>query len=538
MATWAPTDPAVAVRSSATAEDLPEMSFAGQQDTYLNVRGGERRAGGREALLGVALDGAGPRLPGALRASARKMSRSPSSFSSSCRPTSAGILFTANPMTGVRDEVMINAAWGLGEAIVGGHVTPDTFIVDKQTGAIASQQDRRQGRDDGAVGRKARAKNRCRLTSASRPSLEPPQATELAAAGRADRATVRPADGYRMGNRRGHASPSSRRGRSPRCPSRGRCSTGPCRSPKGRYGAQQRHRAAARPALAAFATLAIRVRNEAYREPDAGLSGSTGVFPERVSSLTINDYAYYDFSHVRRVANDPGLPRLIPRARSAGRGGPRRGGRTRRGRDTPPSSPPGPCATWPRHPRRNSSTAPARSRGGGGPLSDDPERHPALSRTGARSLFTFFVQPSRSSARTTRPRLTYLLGFDSAPILAEKSLYDLAMWARTASGLADYLSRRAQRRDRRGVSIARPAPIADAERWREFCRRFAEHLDRFGHAVYDLDFAKSLAGRRARARCSRRSKFFLTRSGAKPARATVPRRQAHVSRPRKSCWRA
>ena len=52
----------------------------------------------------------------------------------------AGIMFTANPLTGARDKVMINAAWGLGEAIVGGHVTPDTFLLDKQTGAVGSEE--------------------------------------------------------------------------------------------------------------------------------------------------------------------------------------------------------------------------------------------------------------------------------------------------------------------------------------------------------------------------------------------------------------
>ncbi len=49
----------------------------------------------------------------------------------------AGIMFTANPLTGARDQVMINAAWGLGEAIVGGQVTPDTVVVEKGSGAIS-----------------------------------------------------------------------------------------------------------------------------------------------------------------------------------------------------------------------------------------------------------------------------------------------------------------------------------------------------------------------------------------------------------------
>jgi phosphoenolpyruvate synthase/pyruvate phosphate dikinase len=52
----------------------------------------------------------------------------------------AGMLFTANPITGARDQAMINASWGLGEAIVGGLVTPDSLIVDKATGRIVVQE--------------------------------------------------------------------------------------------------------------------------------------------------------------------------------------------------------------------------------------------------------------------------------------------------------------------------------------------------------------------------------------------------------------
>ena len=48
----------------------------------------------------------------------------------------SGVLFTADPLTGARDQMMINAAWGLGEAVVGGLVTPDTLVVDKAAGTI------------------------------------------------------------------------------------------------------------------------------------------------------------------------------------------------------------------------------------------------------------------------------------------------------------------------------------------------------------------------------------------------------------------
>ncbi|UCC76059.1 MAG: hypothetical protein JSW37_11145, partial [Anaerolineales bacterium] len=129
----------VAVRSSATAEDLPTASFAGQQDTYLNVRGEENllerikdcwaslwtaRAVTYRARQGF--DQQGVYLAAVVQAMVQ--------------PDVAGILFTANPVTGNRDEAVINASWGMGEAVVSSLVTPDTFTMRKSDSAITSRQ--------------------------------------------------------------------------------------------------------------------------------------------------------------------------------------------------------------------------------------------------------------------------------------------------------------------------------------------------------------------------------------------------------------
>ncbi len=125
----------LAVRSSATAEDLPGASFAGQQDTYLNVRGAP-------ALLdAVQRCWSSLWTPRALEYRARQ-GIDPATVSLAVVvqvmvPSDAsGILFTANPINGARDEIVLDAAWGLGEAIVGGLVTPDHVVVDKTSGAI------------------------------------------------------------------------------------------------------------------------------------------------------------------------------------------------------------------------------------------------------------------------------------------------------------------------------------------------------------------------------------------------------------------
>ena len=125
-------DPAVAVRSSANAEDLPGLSFAGQQETYLNVKGGN-------ALL-KAVRNCWASLWTAQAISYRhendieQGSVAMAVVVQIMVPADvAGILFTANPATGERTEMIVNASFGLGEAVVGGQVTPDTFVVDRES---------------------------------------------------------------------------------------------------------------------------------------------------------------------------------------------------------------------------------------------------------------------------------------------------------------------------------------------------------------------------------------------------------------------
>jgi pyruvate,water dikinase len=124
----------VAVRSSATAEDLPDASFAGQQETYLNVRGQAalveacRRAFASlftDRAISYRADKGFDQVPIALSVGVQRMVRSDLATS--------GVLFTLDTETGFRDVVLINASYGLGEPIVQGSVTPDEYCVFKPT---------------------------------------------------------------------------------------------------------------------------------------------------------------------------------------------------------------------------------------------------------------------------------------------------------------------------------------------------------------------------------------------------------------------
>ncbi len=130
--------PFVAVRSSATAEDLPDASFAGQQETYLNVRGADSIVGKvKECYASTFTDRAVyyrakkgfKHMDVALSAVVQMMAFSRAS----------GVMFTVDVATGDAESILIEGAWGLGEYVVQGVVTPDSFKVRKKDLAIVDR---------------------------------------------------------------------------------------------------------------------------------------------------------------------------------------------------------------------------------------------------------------------------------------------------------------------------------------------------------------------------------------------------------------
>ncbi|MEM4623663.1 MAG: phosphoenolpyruvate synthase, partial [Desulfurococcaceae archaeon] len=129
----------VAVRSSATAEDMPEASFAGQQDTYLNVYGADKvvehvkrcwaslftaRATFYRVAQGI------PHERSYMSVTVQKMVNS----------KAAGVMFTLHPVTGDEKVIVIEGSWGLGESVVGGKVTPDEFVVERGSFKIVEKR--------------------------------------------------------------------------------------------------------------------------------------------------------------------------------------------------------------------------------------------------------------------------------------------------------------------------------------------------------------------------------------------------------------
>ena len=131
----------VAVRSSATAEDLPGASFAGEQETYLHIKGADEVVKAVQAVMASLFtdrsisyraDKGFDHTKVAISAGVQKMVRSDLGCS--------GVMFSLDTDSGFKDVVLINGSWGLGEMIVQGEVTPDEFLVFKKTEAIIDKK--------------------------------------------------------------------------------------------------------------------------------------------------------------------------------------------------------------------------------------------------------------------------------------------------------------------------------------------------------------------------------------------------------------
>ena len=480
-------DPPVAVRSSATAEDLPEMSFAGQMETYLNVCGignvlaAVKRCWGSlwtaRALAYRAQHGIRPE---DVTIAVVVQQLVPAEV--------AGILFTANPLTGARDQIMLNAAWGLGEAIVGGQVTPDTIVVAKQTGAITSQEiatkEMMTVRVPGGTREEpVPAEKRRRV------ALPPEQAAGLARLGaEIEQLYGRPMDiEWAMCDKRIFilqarpitALPEPRVRLEWKLPSPGK-----------QYARSSVIELLPNPLLPLFATLALPVWNRELRAMVQSF-GPNNPLTNSFRLVTVNEYAYTEFGlsawqSARMVVSLPALlPKIVRLLRSA---------RARWADEARPH-----CANlvaaWA---QRDLSVTPSTELlAGVREIVKAAASHYVAIQTGILPVSTLseaaftYVYNRFIKRKGEPPALTFILGFDSVPIKAEKSLYDLARWARSQPELAGYLARAASEDIVRALASQHP-PIADAESWREFAARFAQHLDHFGHTVYDLDFASSV----------------------------------------------
>ena len=475
----------VAVRSSATAEDLPGMSFAGQQETYLNVRGAEALLDGvkncwaslwtARAMAYRARQGVDPATV-SLAVVVQRMVES----------EAAGVMFTANPSNGRRDQVTISAAWGLGESVVSGSVTPDSIVVEKESGRVLSRETANKAvmtvyAEGGTAERPVpEALHR-------QPVLDDEAAVALARYGATIEHTYRtPQDiewalagdeFFIVQSRPITALPE---------PMADPPTDWSVPVPKGTYWRASIVEQMPDPLSPLFADLASGSVPRSLGKLMGEFFGS-GVFREgEVAFPTVNGYAYYYYSlgaFWRLLAKTPAAFRLLM--------GSWEGSGVMRWREYAQPRYVRTVEEWEVKPpeglQANELLAGARK------LLDAGTEYYTSVQTIiplaylSEALFTTFY--NRLVWREgDPPAQTFLLGFDSMPIRAEKSLYDLATWSREHPGLARTLAGTSSEQilDLLGAEV--PPSGVDTEEWREWRSRLQSHLDRYGHAVYNLDF--------------------------------------------------
>ena len=136
-------EPVFAVRSSATLEDLPDLSFAGQFESFLGIRGEEEFLSAVRRCWGSALS---PRALAYLRCRGLPAEGLAMSIAvqKMVRARSSGVMFTLDPSSGDRSKIVINANWGLGESVVGGSAEVDHFVISKLDFEILRSEVRRK----------------------------------------------------------------------------------------------------------------------------------------------------------------------------------------------------------------------------------------------------------------------------------------------------------------------------------------------------------------------------------------------------------
>ncbi|MBO1266646.1 PEP/pyruvate-binding domain-containing protein [Arthrobacter cavernae] len=522
-------DTAVAVRSSATAEDLASASFAGQQETYLNVLGAEALSVAvidcwaslwtARAMAYRAREGIGPDSV-RLAVVVQRM----------VQAEAAGVMFTANPANGRREQTAISAAWGLGESVVSGSVTTDDVVVDAGTGSVLS----RRTADKAVMTVYAKHGARDQPVPADRrraPVLDDREAAELASYGTRiadhfgapqDIEWARAGDQFFiLQSRPITALPE---------PAADTPDTWPVPYPKGLYFRASIVEQLPDPLSPLFADLIDGSVSRSLRSLLTEAVGKNVIREDDIGLPTINGYAYYYYrtSGMWRV-----MGKSLTAVRALARGKAHMGIAGWREFSHPRYE--GVIKDWQAKPVTELSGAELLE--GVQALLDAGTVYytavqsiiplAATSELSFRAYYDKFVRRDGDP-----PALTFILGYDSEPIRAEKSLFDLAAWARGVPGLASAILN--ERTTALAGSQRNGAPPAGFSEplWQQWHPRFQKHLDRFGHAVYNLDFASPVPADDPSALLET-LKFYLRGQGTDPherQRLSANRREDHTSR--------
>lgn len=476
-------DMPVAVRSSATAEDLASASFAGQQDTYLNVSGAD-------AVVAAAVDCWASLWTARAIAYRSREGIAPETVRLAVvvqlmvEADAAGVMFTANPSNGRRDQTMVSAAWGLGESVVSGTVATDDVVLDSVTGNVLERRTAEKKVMTVYAGA-GTSEEPVPLAQRGQVVLDDAAATMLAALG----AIIQSHFGVPQDIEWALAGSEffivqSRPITSLPEPTGDIPTRWPVPYSGGMYFRASIVEQLPDPLSPLFADLIDGSVTRSLNTLIINAFGRSALRPGDVALPTINGYAYYYYRNA-------GMWRLMGKSLGAV-------GRLARGKADLG------IKGWKEHshPRYAAAVAewtykpvPEMSgeelfAGASALLDAGTEYYTAVqsiipiaatSEIAFSGFYTKLVQRAGDP-----PAQTFLLGYDSEPIRAEKSLYDLAAWTLARPALAAAILETPSAEVAKWLDTG--APAGDPAGLSEWCSRFEAHLERYGHAVYNLDF--------------------------------------------------
>src|SRR5829696_4534857 len=515
---------AVAVRSSATAEDLSGASFAGQQETYLNVRGAE-------ALLEAIKDCWASLWTARAMAYRARQGIDPATVSLAVvvqrmvDSEAAGVMFTANPTNGRRSEVAISAAWGLGESVVSGSVTTDDIVVEKESGLVISRETADKDvmtsyTEDGTEERPVPEARR------RQPVLDDEAAATLARYGaRIEDHYGSPQDiewafaggeFFILQARPITALPE---------PEADPPTDWSVPDPKALYARASIVEQMPDPLSPLFADLIEGAVVRSLRKLMDEFLGERVLREGDLGFPTINGYAYY---YYRLAAMWRVSAKSLPAFRILLGSGER--SVRKRWRDYSRPHYVRTVEEWEAQSPEDLSATKLLV-GARELLEAGAEYYTSVQTiiplaASSETLFTAFY--NRLVRREGDPLAqTFLLGFASMPIQAEKSLYDLGTWSREHPNLARALAGTPSEQILDLLYAEEPLSAVDTEVWHEWQSRFQAHLNRSGHTVKNLDFVNPVPAADP-APLSDPPKFYLRGEGQNPherQRRTATRRE-------------
>ena len=477
----------VAVRSSATAEDLPEASFAGQQDSFLNLKNED------EVLLAVKKCWASLWTARAISYRIRQnIGQGEIALAVVVQVlvngNAAGILFTANPLNGNPDQMVISASWGLGEAIVSGQVNPDMYTLDKKSGKllvseISDKATQTIAEENGtkevevsdllrkeAVLNETQIKTLGGLGNQIEDLYGSPMDIEwVLMDGKFFIVQARPITSLPVYE--------------PEPPNEWKMP-----NPKGRYMRSSIVDLMPDPLSPLFASMALPKMNNAIM----GIAKDMMGIPEDTFAnimLTINGYAYQSVSYSPRQWGAI-LFKIIPATiRLLKEGVPY-------WQDVARPRYHQICETWEN--KALDSLSNFELLNGAEEMLEAFAQHLSSLMTstmgpsaGSEAIFSnIYSKLIRKEGDPESP--AFLMGFENIPLKSEKALYDLSIWCRKQIDLAEYLkTSEAEVIQKDYQQKIKPEQLSE-EIWMAWIDRFQNYLQNYGYLIYDMDFAKPL----------------------------------------------